>query len=319
MSCGCGGACCSRDLHPDPWINKILNDSGVTDPRGGGLHGYELVDYPGLGFFGIDANAQAAIAASGQTGRVVLSGNVRAYVPGTSNCSASGISGAAKGVQLVGQGGSLALTGAVQTGMITAGAATFGITIAIAGLVGLFSTIFSHHAAAVKKEQNVLCTAVPAANNYFDIIDQAVSNGQADAQHALAALDSLAGDFHSAVSGIYKSCNAACVMQMCLDAAITAEKQKYQALAQQQAAAAAQAAAQPPPAAPIAPVTASPAPQSPAVVPARPNTVAAPGTPASSSYASFYSGGAPAAAPASSMPTWLPIAAGVALLLLVRG
>lgn len=308
MSCGCGGACCD---------DVAL---GYYD----GL-GYELVDWPGLGFMGIDANAQAAIASSGQAGRVVRGGGGAAYVPGTKDCSASGVSGGAKDVQLAGQAGGLALTavtvpwGGAGTALLATGPATFGITIAIAGLVGLFSTIFAHHAAAVKKEQSTLCTAVPAANNYLNIIDQAVSSGAVDAQHALAALDSLSSDFRSAVSGIYKSCNAACVMQMCLDAAVAKEKQKYQALAQQQAAAAAQAAAQPPPAAPIAPVTASPAPQSPAVVPARPNTVAAPGTPASSSYASFYSGGAPAAAPASSMPTWLPIAAGVALLLLVRG
>lgn len=309
MSCGCGGACCS---------GGSLDPYGRTDLKIG-----HYIDWPGLGYLGIDANAQAAIAASGQTGRVVLSGNVRAYVPGTSNCSASGISGAARDVGLVGQAGGLALTGAVQTGLITAGPATFGITVAIAGLVGLFSTLFNHHAQAVKKEQNTLCTAVPAANNYLDIIDQAASSGQVDAQHALAALDSLSGDFHSAVSGIYKSCNAACVMQMCLDAAIAAEKQKYQALAQQQqAAAAAQAAAPPQPAAPTTPVTAPPAPSSPAVVPARPNVVSsvpAPGATTSSSYASFYSGAAPAAPPTSALPSWWPVAAAAVVgFLLVR-
>jgi hypothetical protein len=300
MSCGCTGDCGCE-----------------------GLHGYELVNWPGLGFIGIDANAQAAIASSGQSGRIVRGGGGSIYVPGTSDCAASGVSGGAKDVQLAGQAGSLALTavtvpwGGAGTALIATGPATFGITIAIAGLVGLFSTIFNHHAAAVKKEQNVLCTAVPAANNYLNIIDQGVSSGLVDAQHALAALDSLSNDFRSAVSGIYKSCNAACVMQMCLDAAVATEKQKYQALAQQQAAAAQQAASQPTQAAPPPPQTAPPVPSSPAVFPARPNTVSAPGAATSSSYASFYAGAH--AAPPAKIPAWLPIAAGVALLLLVRG
>src|SRR5579864_6839031 len=152
-----------------------------------GLHGLAVVSWPGLGFIGIDARAQSAISSSGQAGRIVDAGGASIYVPGTSECAASGISGANRAVGFISSGASLALTGVVQAGLIATGPATLGITIAIAGLTGLFSTLFSHHAAAVKKEQNTLCTAVPAANNYLDIIDQAVSSGAVDAQHALAA------------------------------------------------------------------------------------------------------------------------------------
>jgi hypothetical protein len=304
MSCGCHTAECTCDE---------------------GLHGLAVVDWPGLGYIGIDARAQATIAASGSAGRVVSQSGGSIYVPGTADCAASGVSGGARDVQLAGQAGSLALTavtvpwGGAGTALLATGPATFGITIAIAGLVGIFSTLFAHHAAAVKKEQSTLCSAVPAANNYLNLIDQAVSSGQIDAQHALAALDSLDGDFRSAVSGIYKSCNAACVMQMALDAAIATEKDKYTALAQQQAAAAAanvSPQSQPPQAA--QPPTAPPAPSSPVVAPARPNVVSAPGAATSSSYSSFYAERAPVAPPVK-FPTWLPIAAGIALLLMVRG
>jgi hypothetical protein len=274
--------------------------------------GIGYVEWPGLGFIGIDARAQGAINSSAQAGRIVDNGGAPIYIPGTSQCSASGVNANAKLAQTA---GGLAVMG-TQTGLLIAGgtalaAAAAPFTMGASLIIGLFPLLFQHHAQAVRKEQNVLCTAVPAANNTLDIIDQAVSGGYADAHAALQALDRLSSDFNSATSPIYKSCNAACVMRMCMDAAIATEKAKYTAMAAQQAAA-------PPPAPAPPPVTAPPAPASPAVVPARPNVVAAPGAPTTSSYASFYSN-APAAQK-SSTPEWLPIAAVLAAgFFLVRG
>lgn len=208
--CGCGGRCGCSD--------RVLSAWGLA----------------GLG--ALDANANGAIAASGQTGRITQNGGGAIYVPGTPDCKASGVSGGAQDLQLAGKVGGLALTAAsvpwagAGTALLTA-PATFGISIAIAGIVGIFSTIFQHHAQAVAKEQSTLCTAVPAANNYLNVIDQAVASGTASPQQGLQALDSLSSDFKSAVSGIYKSCNAACVMQMCLDAAIATQRARYTALA----------------------------------------------------------------------------------------
>lgn len=252
----------------------------------------------GWGLAGLDAKAQGAIASSGAAGRITQSGGGAIYVPGTPDCAASGISGAGQDLQLAGKAGGLALTGAQVAGVVSA-PFTFGLSIAISGIVGIFSTIFNHHAQAVAKEQNVLCTAVPAANNYLNVIDQAVASGAATAQQALQALDSLASDFQSTVSGIYKSCNAACVMQMCLAAAIATQKAKYTALAQQQASAAAAAAAAPRPV--VSTVT-------PSVAPGAAQSSGPSAAPPVASGSTLVLPPA-AAGSTSSLPSWWPLAA----------
>jgi hypothetical protein len=215
----------------------------------------------------------------------------------------------------------LALTG-VNVGLMAAGAAlgpvTAGISIAVSAIVGLFSTLINHHAQAVAKEQTTLCSAVPAANNYLNIIAQAVSGGLATPQDGIAALESLKGDFRSAVGSIYNDCNAACVMNMELDAIILVMESQFQDMIN-----AANAT-------PATPAAAAPA----TVITAGGPNVAAPGgvvAPASS-YSSFYSTATPTvtpntvAAPTSTVPAfttaapaaaaapaastdWLPIAA----------
>ena len=264
--CDCGGAC------------------GCSDAR-------TAWGLAGLGVLGLTSGATAAIASSGQAGRIVQGGGGPIYVPGTADCAASGVSGGAQNLQLAGKAGGLALTGAQAIGIVGA-PFSLGISLAISGIVGIFSTIFNHHAKAVAKEQSVLCTAVPAANNYLDVIDQAVASGAASAQKALQALDSLSSDFRSAVSGIYKSCNAACVMQMCLDAALATQRAKYSALAAQQAAA--------PTPVPVTTITPSVAPGAASAGPTAAPVVAS---------GSTLTIPPKTAAPASSLPSWWPLAA----------
>lgn len=138
-------------------------------------------------------------------------------------------------LSLVSTGGGLALQGAVQTGLIAAGPATFGVTIAIAGITALFSTIFSHHAAAVAKENRILCASGPAANNYLQIIDQAVQEGKATPTQAVQALHSLLSDYTSTVQPIIKNsssaCNAACVELKELTAIVAYKSSLYQDMA----------------------------------------------------------------------------------------
>jgi hypothetical protein len=234
-----------------------------------------------------------------------------AYIPGTSECAASGISGGARDLGLAGSAAGLALTGAIQTGLVAAGPMTLGISIAIASIVGIFSTILNHHAQAVKKEQNVLCSAVPAANNYLKIIEQGVQSGLATPQQGIDALNSLVRDFTNAVSSIEKNCNAACIMTEELQAVVLVKQSEYQDMiaaqqAQAQAAAAAQAAAN-------AAAAAESALPMQVVMPSRPNTTAPAAVVPASSYAGFYSSpGSPAAPVATSGSNWLPIAAALA-------
>ena len=233
---------------------------------------------------------RGGIIADVQAGQLLNAQGASAYQPGTADCSATGQSG---NVKLAQTAAGLALTG-VSAGLMAAGVAAAALapwTMGISTIIGLLPMIFGHHAQAVKKEQSVLCAAVPAANNYLQIIDQAVQSGAATPQDGIRALDSLLSDFRSQVSSIIKgsdpagsTCNAACVMVASLHGIVLEKQSEYQDLidgAAQQ------------------------------VVPNRPNTTAPAGTtmPASS-YASFY--GQPASAPPSTSSDWLPIAAVIA-------
>lgn len=234
-------------------------------------------------------------------------------IPGA--CSSSGSSGPSN-VQLAQMAGGLALTGintaAVLSSSIMAavgGAAILGVaTMGIGAIIGLFPMIFGHHAAAVKKEQSVLCAAVPAANNYLQIIAQAVQNGQATPQDGQRALDSLLNNFESTVASIEKgsigtgTCNAACVWTAELEAVVLQMKSEFQdQIDAANAAASAQATVAQAAAASVAAGTSQ-------VLPAStPNTTAAAAVAPASSYASFYN--QPATAAPSTSSSWLPIAA----------
>lgn len=151
------------------------------------------------------------------------------------DCSATGVS---TNVRLAQMASGLALTG-TTIGLTAAGAVTAAAlapwTLGISAIIGLFPIIFGHHAAAVKKEQSVLCAAVPAANNYLQVIDQAVAQGSATPAQAQAALDSLSSDFATQVRSILQgsgpassgSCNAACVMIAQLRGIVAYKKSVY--------------------------------------------------------------------------------------------
>lgn len=307
MSCGCqtdqcachgGHAAPAPAAQPDWTLAEFLANAA-------GLAGLGAItpDAAAAQVIGSDAHVNASsrsgILASARAGQMVNASGSPAYIPGTADC-ASATGGGSNNLKLVQTASGLALTG-LQVGLTTAGvvtgAALAPFTAGISALIGLFPMIFGHHKAAVKKEQNVLCAAVPAANNYLQIIAQAVQSGQASPQQGIDALHSLVSDFQSEVSSIRNDCNAACVMTMQLQAIAAVMVSQYQDLI------AAQATNQ-------------------VVTPARPNVVSSssgvplvPGTSpvaTPSSYSSFYTGAQPAAAPASSLPSWLPIAAAVA-------
>jgi hypothetical protein len=115
-------------------------------------------------------------------------------------------------------------------------------------LAGLFGAIFGKHAAAVAKEQQVICASVPAANDSLLAIDQAVQNGTITPQTGQAALTQLVSEFSQNVASIIKmspsQCNAACVWTKMLKAIVAEKQSQYQDLIAQQAAQAAAAAAQ---------------------------------------------------------------------------
>jgi len=183
------------------------------------------------------------IRQSAAGGLIVDAHGAPAYVPGTGACSATGQSSNIKLAQVA---GTLALTGVNVAAMTSAsvmaavgGAAVLGAaTLGIGAIIGLFPIFFGHHAAAVKKEQSVLCAATPAANNYLQVIDDAVRTGRATPQQGIDALSSLQADFETQVAGIRHGdnpmsqgeCNAACVIQSELRAVVLRKQSQYQDL-----------------------------------------------------------------------------------------
>jgi hypothetical protein len=225
-------------------------------------------------------------------------------------------------LQLFRQGATIALSVgtaavgiAVAAGAIAAatGAIIGAVTLGIGAIIGLFPMIFAHHAAAIAREQKIICASVPAANNYLSIIDQALASGAASPQQAIQALQSLLSDFRSTVAPIMKNdsshCNAACVWVKELTAIVAYKSSVYQDLADQQASAAAQAAQQ---AAAAAAAQAAPPPPTaaPDVAPGSGSAGSGPlqALAVSSGSTMVLPSRAPAAAPASSS-NWLGIAA----------
>jgi hypothetical protein len=293
----------------------------------------------------VNAGSKSAIAASAGALQLLDANGQPAYIPGPECSAATGApSGAQNDMKLASTSAGLALTG-VNVGLMATGTAlgplTAGISIAVSSIIGLFSTLINHHAQAVAKEQTVLCSAVPAANNYLNIIAQAVSSGLSTPADGISALESLKGDFRSAVGSIYNDCNAACVMNMELDAVILVMESQFQDMISAASAAAAVPVAAPAAAPPtvitaggpnvtapggvVAPASSYSSFFTPAATPGTtltPNTVAAPTTSVPSfttAATSPVTGAAAAAAPGVS-GDWLPIAAlAIGAIFLLKG
>lgn len=115
------------------------------------------------------------------------------------------------------------------------------VVAAIGGALEVFSAIFAKHAAAVAKEQQVVCAAVPAASDSLSAIDAAVQNATFTPQQGIQALQQLLSSFQGQVASIVKNsasqCNAACVWTKMLTAIVAIKSSQYQDLANQAAAA----------------------------------------------------------------------------------
>jgi hypothetical protein len=196
---------------------------------------------------GHNAGVRSLMVQAVQAGQMLDARGNPAYIPGTVDCAASGVSSNIKLAQI---SGTMALTGlnvaaAMSTAVGTAiGAALGPLTMGISTIIGLLPIFFGHHAQAVKKEQSTLCTAVPAANNYLQVIDQAVQSGASSPADGVTALSSLLSGFQSQVQSIMHGtsptssgeCNAACVMYSQLAAIVAYRASVYQDMASQQAA-----------------------------------------------------------------------------------
>jgi hypothetical protein len=239
--------------------------------------------------------------------------DVSASVPG---CSAqapnlnlfSTVSGLSLSAARTGIGIATAVSAIAGTTAVALGAATMGAGLVIA-VIGM---IFAHHAAAVKRDTNFSCGALPAVNNAFQLINQAVQSGHTSPAAAAAALPEIYSQFMKAGGGSgsitgpggipssgnainnHPWCNSNCEFSVTLLAMVLFWQAQYLAMADQQAAAPAPA----------------PFPVPNLVAPV-PNLVAPQPAPFVSS-GSKLTIPARAAAPISSGPNWLMLAALIA-------
>lgn len=92
----------------------------------------------------------------------------------------------------------------------------------IGSIVGAFTSIFgifgANHAAAVANEKKILCAMTEQLAPYIDQIYGAMDSGGATKAQAVAAMQSLAAQFKSTVSSIWKDCNDSCGMGAIMDA-----------------------------------------------------------------------------------------------------
>jgi hypothetical protein len=184
---------------------------------------------------GHDQGARDAILASAQQGTFALQAGGR-YQALPQLCKTGRGPGMAKPV-IFSTAGGIAMKFVPEA--FAAGPIVGAIVLAGAAIAEVFGAIFAHHAAAVKKEQSILCAAIPAAMDSLQVIDQAVSSGQATPQNGMDALDSVVTGFRQAVSPIIHGadpmssgeCNAACVWLSELRAIVLVKKSQYQDLA----------------------------------------------------------------------------------------
>jgi hypothetical protein len=150
-----------------------------------------------------------------------------------------------------------------STSVIAASTAAIAgaVTMGIGAIFAVIELIFAHHAAAVKRDLSFGCAALPAVNNSFSLIAQAVQGGQMTPATAQAALlqvyetfmqqggasgtASGPGSIPSGGTSINDSpyCNSNCEMSVILYAMVLYWQAQYAAIAEQQAAEAQQAAA----------------------------------------------------------------------------
>jgi hypothetical protein len=150
-------------------------------------------------------------------------GNFVGFNP--SGCPA-GATGSIAGAALTKTASSILIT---LAGVTTA----LGPIAAIAApILGVFSTIFAHHAQAVAQEQAIVCSAVPSAAQALSVIEAAMRNGTIDPGTAIASIQQVQAEFQQTVAPILKmstsQCNAACVWTKELQAIVAELSSQWQ-------------------------------------------------------------------------------------------
>src|SRR5271154_6018988 len=129
------------------------------------------------------------------------------------DCGSSFAASSALGTLRLGSG--IGLSGA-SAGIGIANAAGAGISSiagaaipAVGAILSAVLSVYQKHVAAEAAQEGQLCTECPAATSIMKQIDAAVVSGSATGEQAYSAMENLSTQFIGALSGIFKSGNAA--------------------------------------------------------------------------------------------------------------
>ncbi len=123
--------------------------------------------------------------------------------------------------------------GAISGIASMAGASLPGIGVAVQAI----ESIFAHHAQAVAKEQQTICSVLRVMNQVFRYYDQQVRSGEISPSTAYAGMQTYISQVTERLQTIYKVCNSACVWIGVLQAHSDFVEVYYPAIAPMQASA----------------------------------------------------------------------------------
>lgn len=183
------------------------------------------------------ADAQAAIAA----------GAIPVTPPFGPNCAGMQTSNmslltTASGITLSAAGATTGILVATHVISAVTGAIAGAATLGVGALISVVAMIFAHHAAAVKRDLAFGCSALPAVNNAFAVLAQAVAAKQTTPAAAAQALDTVYSNYQSAGGSAINTspfCNSNCELGVVLKGMVLYWQAKYNAMAAAQAAPAA--------------------------------------------------------------------------------
>lgn len=158
------------------------------------------------------------------------------YGPDCSGQHASNMSlvNMASGIGLSAAGATTGILVATHVISAVTGAVLGAATLGVGALISVISMIFEHHAAAVARDLQFGCSALPAVNNAFAVINQAVQSGQTTPAAAVQALDQIYSEYQSAGGAAINDnpwCNSNCELGVILKGMVLYWQAQYSAMA----------------------------------------------------------------------------------------
>jgi len=163
-------------LHPNLRGLGFLGDNGTSAITADAAFQQALSAYAGKNVNSRDSGNPAWISANEQQ---IAAGQFNPYPGCTGQAPNVNLFQTASGLALGTTAAGVGILGSSSVGLIPAAAVpVVGWVIAgVGAIVSIIGAIFKHHAAAVTRDLNFSCGAVPAVNNAFRLIAQAVNPG----------------------------------------------------------------------------------------------------------------------------------------------